>query len=276
MKTEWKRRVLVAGLALVTFSVWGFGIQSGILWNLLTGDLAIAQPILTAEVASSGDVQVSPPESSATQTAPALAPSPTLTTTRPSVATATQRTVATSTPTPSPQVTYTRSERTRVLSTPPSSIALTLTPPPEGRYLVVDQDRQVMLVYENSRLIRVIPVSTGAPYENSFTPAWRGVVGPFWGKARFRNSDLWADYIWYLFPGATGSILIHSVPYVPNGEEKIYDRLDALGVEPASKGCVRIAPEDAQWLAAWDPVGVPIEITPYSGVIKPASMAPQN
>ncbi len=131
-----------------------------------------------------------------------------------------------------------------------------------------------MTVYENGRIIRIIPVSTGAPYENSFTPAWRGVVGPFWGKARFRNSDLWADYIWYLFPGATGSILIHSVPYVPNGDEKIYDRPEALGVEPASKGCVRIAPEDAQWLAAWNPVGVPIEITPYHGVIKPANMAP--
>lgn len=276
MKVEWKRRVLVAGLALVTFSVWGFGIQSGILWNLLIGDRAVAQPIVTVEVTSSGDVSVSAPQLSATRMSSSLAPSPSLTATRPPVATATQHVIATSTPTPSPQVTHTGSERTRVLSAPPSSIALTLTPPPEGRYLVVDQDRQVMLVYENSRLIRVIPVSTGAPYENSFTPAWRGVVGPFWGKARFRNSDLWADYIWYLFPGATGSILIHSVPYVPNGEEKIYDRLDALGVEPASKGCVRIAPEDAQWLAAWDPVGVPIEITPYHGVIKPASMAPQN
>jgi len=133
-----------------------------------------------------------------------------------------------------------------------------------------------MIVYEHGRVIRLIPVSTGAPYENSFTPAWRGVVGPFWGKARFRNSDLWADYIWYLFPGPAGSILIHSVPYVPNGDEKIYDRPEALGVEPASKGCVRIAPEDAQWLAAWNPVGVPIEITPYHGVIKPASEAPQN
>jgi len=194
------------------------------------------------------------------------------------MATATRRPTATATltPTPSAQAVDVLSGRDPVPPTPLAWRALTLTPPPEGRYLVVDQDKQVMIVYEHGRVIRLIPVSTGAPYENSFTPAWRGVVGPFWGKARFRNSDLWADYIWYLFPGPAGSILIHSVPYVPNGDEKIYDRPEALGVEPASKGCVRIAPEDAQWLAAWNPVGVPIEITPYHGVIKPASEAPQN
>ncbi|MDW8072228.1 MAG: L,D-transpeptidase family protein [Anaerolineae bacterium] len=276
MKTEWKRRVLIACSALVTFSVWGFSIQSGILGRLLIGDRATAQSAMTIGETSSGDVQVAAPELSATRMFSTLAPPPTSAASRPPAATATQHVIATATPTPSPQVTHTASRRNRALSTPLPSIALTLTPPPEGRYLVVDQDRQVMLVYENGRIIRIIPVSTGAPYENSFTPAWRGVVGPFWGKARFRNSDLWADYIWYLFPGASGSILIHSVPYVPNGEEKIYDRLDALGVEPASKGCVRIAPEDAQWLAAWNPVGVPIEITPYHGVIKPASMAPSD
>ena len=131
-----------------------------------------------------------------------------------------------------------------------------------------------MLVYEGGDLVRTIAVSTGAPYENSFTPAWTGRVGAFWGKAQFRGTDLWADYIWYLFPGATGSILIHSVPYVDNGDEKVYDRPEALGVEPASKGCVRISPEDAEWLARWDPVGVPIEITRYSGVILPAPTAP--
>jgi lipoprotein-anchoring transpeptidase ErfK/SrfK len=276
MKVEWKRRVIIACLALVTFGVWGISIQSGILWNLLAEGHAIAQPMMTVEATSSEDVRVPAPGLSATRMSSARAPSPTVTASRPPMTTATQRVVVTSTPTSSPQATHTVSRRGKTLSASSPSIALTLTPPPEGRYLVVDQDRQVMLVYEDSRIIRIIPVSTGAPYQDSFTPAWRGVVGPFWGKARFRNSDLWADYIWYLFPGATGSILIHSVPYVPNGDEKIYDRLDALGVEPASKGCVRIAPEDAEWLAAWNPVGVPIEITLYHGVIKPASTAPQN
>jgi hypothetical protein len=149
---------------------------------------------------------------------------------------------------------------------------MTLTPPSDERFLLVDQDRQTMAVYEGGELVHLIPVSTGAPYVNSFTPAWRGHVGPFWGKAMFRGTDLWADYIWYLFPGALGSILIHSVPYMNNGDEKVYDKPEALGVEPASKGCVRISPEDARWLVEWDPVGVAIEITPYSGVIKPATV----
>lgn len=272
---KWRRRAIVACLALVTFSVWGFGIQSGLLWGLLRRGGAIAQPSGIVEVKSPGeDVQSPSPKTSIARPSPTSVSPLIVTVTRGPTATATRRVAATSTPTPSSQATHTGSRDADIPSGLPLNTTLTLTPPPEGRYLVVDQDRQVMTVYENGRIIRIIPVSTGAPYENSFTPAWRGVVGPFWGKARFRNSDLWADYIWYLFPGATGSILIHSVPYVPNGDEKIYDRPEALGVEPASKGCVRIAPEDAQWLAAWNPVGVPIEITPYHGVIKPANMAP--
>jgi|GEM_PF-998792 hypothetical protein len=273
---KWKRRAIVACLALVTFSLWGFSIRSGLLWGLLIRAGVIARPIAAVEATSFEDIQFPSPETSIARSTPTFVSPPTLTAARQPTATATRRVAAIGTPTPSPQATRTASNRD--YGTPALSLGttLTLTPPPEGRYLVVDQDRQVMLVYEHGRIIRIIPVSTGAPYENSFTPAWRGVVGPFWGKARFRNSDLWADYIWYLFPGATGSILIHSVPYVPNGDEKIYDRPEALGVEPASKGCVRIAPEDAQWLAAWNPVGVPIEITPYHGVIKPANIAPQN
>lgn len=127
-----------------------------------------------------------------------------------------------------------------------------------------------MIVYEDGTRIRAIPVSTGAPVANAFTPPWSGRIGPFWGKAAFRGTNLWADYIWYLFPGTEGSILIHSVPYTRNGDEKVYDRLDALGVEPASRGCIRISPEDAEWLAGWAPVGVPIEIKAWSGAIGPA------
>lgn len=126
-----------------------------------------------------------------------------------------------------------------------------------------------MHAYEDSIKIRAIPVSTGMPIANAFTPAWQGSVGRYWGGGPFRNSDLWSDYMWYLFPGAQGSILIHSVPYTRSGALKLYDRLDALGVEPASHGCVRISPEDAEWLQTWDPVGVLIEITPWSGEIGP-------
>jgi lipoprotein-anchoring transpeptidase ErfK/SrfK len=136
------------------------------------------------------------------------------------------------------------------------------------RYLLVNQDEQIMYVYEKGVEIRAIPVSTGAPAANAFTPAWEGVVGNYWGSGSFRNG-LRADYMWYLFPGEWGSILIHSVPYTGAGESKLYDRLDALGIEPVSTGCVRISPDDAKWLTTWNPVGAPITITRWSGPIGP-------
>jgi lipoprotein-anchoring transpeptidase ErfK/SrfK len=141
--------------------------------------------------------------------------------------------------------------------------------PTVGRFLLVNQDQQIMHVYEDGTEIRTILVSTGRAVANAFTPAWRGDVGRYWGSGPFLNTNMYADHMWYLFPGARGSILIHSVPYTRDGDLKIYDRPDALGVEPASHGCVRISPEDAQWLEGWNPVGVPIEITPWSGQIGP-------
>lgn len=172
-------------------------------------------------------------------------------------------------PTPSPTATATPVPSPTAIPIPSPLPVHTPTIPATGRFLLVNQDEQMMHVYENGIEIHTIPVSTGAPVANAFTPAWRGVVGRYWGGGPFRDTNLWADHMWYLFPGAEGSILIHSVPYVRSGDMKIYDRPDALGVRPASHGCVRISPEDAEWLKAWDPVGVPIEITRWSGEIGP-------
>ncbi len=152
---------------------------------------------------------------------------------------------------------------------PPAQPVDTPSIPSDGRFLLVNQDEQTMYVFEGGVEIRGIPISSGRPVANAFTPAWRGDVGRYWGSGRFLNTETWSDHMWYLFPGARGSILIHSVPYTWDGDLKIYDRPDALGVEPASHGCARISPEDAQWLESWDPVGVPIEVTPWSGEIGP-------
>ena len=138
------------------------------------------------------------------------------------------------------------------------------------RLLFVDQDSQQMHVFENGVEIRTIPVSTGRPISNAFTPAWQGTVGRDWGAGRFLNTPLYSDYMWFLFPGPEGSILIHSVPYSREGDHKQYDRLEALGIEPTSNGCVRISPEDAAWLKEWNPVDVPIEISRWSKGIGPA------
>lgn len=244
-----------------------------------------SRPVTTAplDTPAREEVEQIPPDS-ALQTPIVESPMlrPTVTRPRPS-ATRTSTPPPSSSPSPSPSATHTASPVVRAANagrtpivgrpeppTPLAANALTLTPPTNGRYLLVNQDEQRMYVYENGREVRQIKVSTGQPVANAFTPAWRGKVGPFWGSAPFRNSDLWADYIWYLFPGDQGSILIHSVPYTRSGNTKIYDRPEALGVKPASRGCIRISPEDAEWLAAWNPVGVLIEITPWSGQIGPA------
>jgi lipoprotein-anchoring transpeptidase ErfK/SrfK len=132
-----------------------------------------------------------------------------------------------------------------------------------------------MYILEDDITVRTIRVSTGAPVTNSFTPPWEGMVGDDWGGGLFYN-DLRADYMWYLFPGPEGSILIHSVPYTTTGNTKNYDRLEALGIEPVSNGCVRISPKDAAWLKTWNPVGVPITITRWSKGIRPAESADQQ
>lgn len=125
----------------------------------------------------------------------------------------------------------------------------------------------MMYVYENGEKIRTIPVSTGAPTSKTFTPSWQGTVGADWGGGAFPVDKLLAEHIWYLFPGPEGSILIHSVPYSLDGQIKRYDQVEALGVKPVSRGCVRISTTDANWLKNWNPVGAAIEITRWSGKV---------
>ncbi len=128
-----------------------------------------------------------------------------------------------------------------------------------GRWIIVDQSRQVMVVGEGDSIVKTFPVSTGAPGKDG-TPAWIGVVGKYWGT--FEASDgSYADNAWYLFPH-NGAILIHSAPYFMDDGHKEYQDLDALGHRPLSHGCIRMAPRDAEWFTKWGPEGVPILITP--------------
>ncbi|MGQ9584592.1 MAG: L,D-transpeptidase [Anaerolineae bacterium] len=128
-----------------------------------------------------------------------------------------------------------------------------------GRFILVDQKTQQMHVYEDGVEIRTIPCSTGIPDQYP-TPAWSGVVGPYWGT--FLAEGLYADDAWFLFKDH-GSILIHSLPYTYQGRTRIYQGEEALGRYPSSHGCIRIHPEDARWLKSWNPAGVPITITPW-------------
>lgn len=140
---------------------------------------------------------------------------------------------------------------------PPTPTIISI--PLEGRFIVVDQQEQMIHIYENGVEIRTLPCSTGLPDADKYTPAWTGVIGEYWGT--FFAYDVYADDAWYLFK-SQGSILIHSAPYTLVDGEKVYQDLDLLGKRSASHGCVRIHPDDARWFTDWQPEGVPIVITP--------------
>lgn len=132
---------------------------------------------------------------------------------------------------------------------------------PAGTYVIVNQNAQRMTIVEDGRVLRTVPISSGDPDRGWYTPAWSGQIGEYWGT--FTANGVSADEAWYLFQ-ASGSILIHSAPYTlaPDGS-KIYQGLDELGVFPASRGCIRIAPDDAAWFSAWGPYNTPIVVLPW-------------
>ncbi len=149
-------------------------------------------------------------------------------------------------------------------ATPPATAAPAPSPtatrrPVLSRAIFVDQDAQVVHIFENDVEIKTFPCSTGMPGRR--TPAWTGRVGHYVGT--FRSFGTYADNAWYLFD-ATSDILIHSAPYTWRDGQKVYQGLDDLGRKPASHGCIRLRPEDARWLTEWRPEGVPIAISPLT------------
>lgn len=107
--------------------------------------------------------------------------------------------------------------------------------------------------------LHVLPVSTGDNAKGMGTPAWDGRVRYYVGT--FHSFGVYADEAWYLF-FADNTILIHGLPYVVEGGVKVYDGRDALGQAGISHGCIRVSPEDAEWLTNWNPENVRIVITP--------------
>ncbi|OQA44428.1 MAG: hypothetical protein BWY52_01626 [Chloroflexi bacterium ADurb.Bin325] len=130
---------------------------------------------------------------------------------------------------------------------------------PARRFVVVDLASQQMFVWDPDRPLRVMPVSTGDESRGYRTLAWYGLVGEYWGT--FSAFGVYADEGWYLFEDA-GTILIHGAPYKLVDGQKVYEEMAALGAYPASRGCIRLAPEDARWFTEWQPQGVPIVILP--------------
>lgn len=178
----------------------------------------------------------------------------------------TLRATLTGTPTNTPTRTRQASPTatpTATLSPTPSSTP-TATPYPFDtradleRYVYIDQLVQHMYIFERGKLVRDIPCSMGLPEKDKYTPAWSGKIGYYVGT--FFAFEVYADDAWYLFDH-DGGILIHSLPYTLQNGYKVYQDRDALGVRPASHGCVRIAPEEAKWFVSWKPEGASLAIS---------------
>jgi lipoprotein-anchoring transpeptidase ErfK/SrfK len=160
-------------------------------------------------------------------------------------------------PTPSPAM----AGQDASTSLPPLPAVVRLRADHTGRYLLIDQVTQTMHVFEGWRKIRELPISTGIPDPQTLTPEWSGFVGRYVGS--FRSFGTEQDDGWYLFSSG-GDILLHGAPYrLDGGGSKSYVDLEALGRRPSSHGCIRMDPQDAAWITAWNPEGVPVTITAW-------------
>ncbi len=132
---------------------------------------------------------------------------------------------------------------------------------PTRRFIMIDLKTQKMVVWDPAAEapLRELSVSTGDESRGYRTLPWYGLVGKYEGT--FHSFGVYADEGWYLFEDH-GKILIHGAPYKLVDGQKVYEDMEALGVYPASHGCIRLVPEDATWLTAWNPEGVPLAILP--------------
>ncbi len=138
---------------------------------------------------------------------------------------------------------------------------------PGRKAILVDQASQLMHLFEDGKQVRTLPVSSGT--SQNYTPAYRGYVKFYVGVIK-SDEGLLADHAWYLFSN-TGRIYIHGSPYAtsPDGSKEYID-LEMIGRETSSHGCIRLFPEDAEWLRDWNPEGAAILITaPYKVAFSP-------
>jgi hypothetical protein len=230
--------LILVGLAGTVWAAWGAGRDAR--WNPLGGLLAAAGAEATATPTRTPRPETPEPTFAPVDLAIAtVAPQPT--------AIATPAPAATAGPTVEPLLPHM------------IKVAERYGMDMSRRFVVVDLASQTMTVWDPGKPARIMPVSTGDESRGYRTLSWYGLIGEYWGT--FQASGVYADHGWYLFEDA-GHILIHSTPYKLVNGQKVYEETEALGAYPASKGCIRLTPEDAQWFTEWNPKGVPVVILP--------------
>jgi L,D-transpeptidase-like protein/sporulation and spore germination protein len=115
-----------------------------------------------------------------------------------------------------------------------------LTRSGRGRRIEVSLDRQVALLIEHDRVLRVVHISTGAWGTSTPSGSFR-----VYRKERYSWSvpfKVWMPWASYF----TGGIAFHEYSYVP--------------AYPASHGCVRVNRFDARYLFAFAVTGTPVQV----------------
>lgn len=163
----------------------------------------------------------------------------------------------------------------------PTTESYAVEPPPKGKFILIDQDRQRMFAFKDGLEVDRYLISSGIPGSRlTNTPRWTGNVSHYVGT--FFSYGGYADNAWYLFRDYVGDILIHGSPYTIQDGKKIYQDLNQLGRTPASHGCIRLAPKAIERLGRWGPKGALVHITPWTGAgpaiftVDPLSRAKQQ
>lgn len=152
-------------------------------------------------------------------------------------------------------------------ATPESRQAITAstTPPaalvPGGgpNRVEIDLGRQVLLLYENGQLLKVLPVSTGSGEEFCSEGWCRNAITAEGSFEIYRQVPGWDE-------GPLGSL--YNAQYF-NGGIAIHGSM-SVPAEPASHGCVRIPMSAAEWFPDHVSVGTPVFVL-AGGVVEPVS-----
>ena len=127
----------------------------------------------------------------------------------------------------------------------------------------VDVTNQIVTVYRaedmgDSGVVRQMICSTGV---NECTPVGRFTLNQRNSAERTKwyaipTYDCYVQYVTRII----GGYLFHSLPYAEKDESTLDAEAAALLGTPASHGCIRLRPEDAEWIAKNCPNGTPCHI----------------
>lgn len=127
----------------------------------------------------------------------------------------------------------------------------------------VDITNQIVTVYRaedmsEGGIVRQMICSTG---ENECTPVGRFTLNQRNSAERTKwyaipTYDCYVQYVTRII----GGYLFHSLPYAEEDEATLDAEAAALLGTPASHGCIRLRPEDAEWIARNCPNGTPCHI----------------